>query len=186
MHDLESRRRSWKDAQEIVRSSQGPATQAITVHGAAQRLTTRHGGDGDGAGDRDGDKDSEGGEGNEGNEGDEGDEGNSMGVDDDTDVNAHRRRSGLGDDRRADTMTLSEWVAALVRLAWRCFPHASTIGARLSTLLEDFVLPGTQQSLRAAGLTATPDWLTQQLDSKKVPCMCMLHVHVACACCMCM
>ena len=65
VHDLESRRRSWKDAQEIVRSSQGPATQVITVHGAAQRLTTRHGGDGDGVGDRDGDEDSEGDEGDE-------------------------------------------------------------------------------------------------------------------------
>ena len=176
VHNLESRRRSWKDAQEIIRSSQEPATQVITVHGAAQRLTARHGGDGDGVGDRDGDEDSEGDEGDEGNEADEGDKGNGMGVDDDTDVNAHRRRAGLGDDRRADTMTLSEWVAALVRLAWRCLPQASTIGARLSTLLEDFVLPGTIM-LREELLREPVG-----LDSKKVPCMCMCMCMCVCMC----
>jgi hypothetical protein len=186
VHDLESRRRSWEDAKEIVTESQKPATLVIAVCGAAQRLTARHGGGGDGVGDNDGDGD-DGGDGDERNEADEGDEGDGMGVDDDTAVNAHRR-AGLGDtmnhvdkNRRANTMTISEWVAALVRLAWRCFPQTSTIGTRLSTLLEDFVLPGTLQGLRAAGLTATPDRLKQHLDSKKVPRMCICACACACA-----
>jgi len=180
VHDLESRSRSWQDAQEIVTKFQESTAQVTIVRGAAQRLSARYevGGDGTGdggggggdGGNEEGKESNEGNEGNEGDKGDEGDERDCMGSHSGADVDAHRYVNHDHKNKRADTMTCSEWVAALVRLAWRCFPQGRTIGARLSTLLESFVLPGTLQGLRAAGLTSTPDRLNQQLDSKKVPC----------------
>ena len=185
MHDLESRSRSWQEAQEIVAKFQESADQVTTVRDAARRLSAQYGIGGDGTGDDgggvgDGGGNVEGEESDEGNEGNEGDEGDCMGGHSDEDVDAHRCVNRVHKNKRADTMSCSEWVAALVRLAWRCFPQGSTIGARLSTLLEQHVLPGTLQGLRAAGLTSTPDPLKQQLDSKKVPCGCAkeLHAHV--------
>ena len=48
-HGLQSRRRSWKNAQEIIKTT-CPTVVPTTVHGAVQRLTARHGGEGDGKG----------------------------------------------------------------------------------------------------------------------------------------
>ena len=142
-HGLQSRRRSWKNAQEIIKTT-CPTVVPTTVHGAVQRLTARHGGEGDGKGEGEGEGDGEG-------DGDGDGDGDDLGANYDVVDSGNVGNVGSG---RADTMTLGEWVAALVRLAWHCIPHAITIGARLSKLLEDFVVPGTLQGLRAAGLTA--------------------------------
>ena len=64
-----------------------------------------------------------------------------------------RRDKGEEDDGDTENMDQREFVTALVRLAWQCFPKTGGIGARIGALLDTVVLPMTAE---APGLL----WLT--------------------------
>lgn len=66
-------------------------------------------------------------------------------------------------DGGAASMVMYEFVHALIRLAWDCYPQPSTgIGMRLNALLERAVLPGSSH------LLDTSDPMEAELSSKRV------------------
>lgn len=67
------------------------------------------------------------------------------------------------DDGGKASMVQIEFIHALIRLAWECYPTANTgIGARLNALLERAVLPGSSH------LTESSDPMEAELSSKRV------------------
>ena len=67
------------------------------------------------------------------------------------------------DDGGASSMVIYEFIHALVRMAWECYPTPNTgVGARLNALLERAVLPGSSH------LTESSDPMEAELNSRRV------------------
>lgn len=75
-----------------------------------------------------------------------------------------RRDTGEDDDGDTENMDQREFVTALVRLAWQCFPKLDGIGARIGALLDTVVLPMTAE---VPGSLCMATWLSMATRSSR-------------------